>query len=189
MAKRENQRILLTKRMLQEGLLQLLETKSLDAISVTELCRASGINRATFYNHFTSPLNLLNSIEEKTVEDLTQIIRNPRTPNEVLAHVEGVCEYFYQNAKTMLALHNCHADTQIAETLYMVNQDFQLYRLNEKFARYAPNTQQEGLHLISTFFYTGCYHMLLEWLKNGIPASPKEIANLMVTLARDNFLE
>ena len=188
MVKKENQRILLTKRLLQEGLLQLLETKSLDAISVTELCRVSGINRATFYNHFTSPLNLLNSIEEKTVEDLSRIIHNPRTPSEVLAHVEGVCEYFHDHAKTILTLHNCHADTRITKTLYMVNQDFQLYRLNDKFTRYAPGAKEEGLHLISTFFYTGCYHMLLEWLRNGIQATPKEIAKLMITLARDNFL-
>ena len=189
MEKKENQRIQLTKRMLQDGLLQLLQTKPLDDITVTELCRVSGINRATFYNHFTSPLDLLNSIEEKTVEDLTRIIRNPRTPNEVLTHVEEVCEYFFENAKTVLTLHDCHADTQITKALYLINQDFQLYRLNERFTRSAPGAQQEVLHLISTFFYTGCYHMLLEWLRNRTPVTPKEIANLMVTLARDNFLE
>ena len=51
MAQKENQRITLTKKLLQEGLLRLLEVKTLDNISVTELCRESGINRATFYNH------------------------------------------------------------------------------------------------------------------------------------------
>ena len=54
MARKENQRITLTKKLLQEGLLRLLETKRLDKISVTELCREAGINRATFYNHYDS---------------------------------------------------------------------------------------------------------------------------------------
>ena len=54
MAQKENQRIALTKKLLQEGLLRLLETKTLDKISVTVLCRESGINRATFYNHYNS---------------------------------------------------------------------------------------------------------------------------------------
>ena len=62
MAQKENQRIALTKKLLQEGLLRLLETKSLDKISVTELCRESGINRATFYNHYNSPQELLTDI-------------------------------------------------------------------------------------------------------------------------------
>ena len=66
MAQKENQRIALTKKLLQEGLLRLLEVKTLDKISVTELCRESGINRATFYNHYTSPQDLRS--EEHTSE-------------------------------------------------------------------------------------------------------------------------
>ena len=45
---KENQRIAVTKRMLQEGLLRLLRTQPIDKIKVTELCEESGINRATF---------------------------------------------------------------------------------------------------------------------------------------------
>ena len=47
-----NQRIALTKRLLQEGLIRLLEKKPLDKNSVTELCGESGINQATFYRHY-----------------------------------------------------------------------------------------------------------------------------------------
>ena len=65
MARKENQRITLTKKLLQEGLLRLLETKRLDKISVTELCREAGINRATFYNHYDSPQGLLTELEQK----------------------------------------------------------------------------------------------------------------------------
>lgn len=49
---KDDQRVTLTKRLLQEGLLRLLETKEIDKINVTELCRESGINRATFYRHY-----------------------------------------------------------------------------------------------------------------------------------------
>ena len=63
MAKKENQRVLMTKHLLHEGLLQLLEIKDMDKISVTELCRVSGINRAAFYNHYSSPKDLLSAME------------------------------------------------------------------------------------------------------------------------------
>lgn len=48
---KNNQRVVLTKRLFKEGLLRLLENKGMDEISVAELCRESGINRATFYRH------------------------------------------------------------------------------------------------------------------------------------------
>ena len=63
MVRKENQRITLTRRLLQEGLLRLLQTEKLEDISVTALCKEAGINRATFYNHYTSPTSLLNEME------------------------------------------------------------------------------------------------------------------------------
>lgn len=186
MAQRENQRIALTKKLLQEGLLRLLEAKTLDKISVTELCRESGINRATFYNHYNSPQELLSSIEAKISSELKQIIGNPRTAAEVLQHTETVCAYFYEHSRTMLILHRCHADDEINDALYDLNENFQLFRLNSKFTH---TMNQESLHLVSVFFYTGCYNILLEWLKNDIQKTPKEIAELMFRLASENFVE
>ena len=186
MAKKENQRILLTKRMLQEGLIQLLETKSLDAISVTELCRVSGINRATFYNHYNSPQDLLDDIEARVTADLKKIIGDPQTYTDIVIHVEAVCTYFYENSRTMLILNKCHADEDINKTLYDLNRNFQIYRMNSK---YTSTLGSDGIHLVSVFFYSGCFKLLLEWLKNDIPLTPKEVAHLMIRVAEENFVE
>lgn len=189
MAQKENQRIALTKKLLQEGLLRLLENKSLDKISVTELCKESGINRATFYNHYCSPSDLLSSIEEKIINELTAIVNKHKPTNDVASMVEATCVYFYENKHTILALHNCHADAQITVFLYTINEEYQLFRLSTKFSQYLPSLRQGGLHLISTFFYSGCYNLILEWLKNDIQATPKEIAYLIIVLAKENFVD
>ena len=186
MAQKENQRITLTKKLLQEGLLRLMETKTLDRISVTELCRESGINRATFYNHYNSPQDLLNGIEDKLAQELKAIIGNPKTANEVNAHVEAVCAFFHENAHTILTLNNCKADSKIVNALYDMNKTFQAFRIKE---RYTQSVSRDAIHLIAVFFNTGCYNILLEWLRKEIPASPAEIAELMINLARENFLE
>ena len=47
----------MTKRMLKEWLL-----RPLDNIHVNELCRESGINRATFYRHYETPQDVLVSL-------------------------------------------------------------------------------------------------------------------------------
>ena len=58
-----NQRIALTKRLLQEALLRLMNRKPLDKISITELCDEAGINRTTFYRHYYTPHDVLLSME------------------------------------------------------------------------------------------------------------------------------
>jgi len=55
MEHRENQRVQLTKRLLKEALMKLLEEKPLEQINVSELCRVADINRATFYKHYAIP--------------------------------------------------------------------------------------------------------------------------------------
>lgn len=186
MAQKENQRIALTKKLLQEGLLRLLEAKQLDKISVTELCKEAGINRATFYNHYNSPQELLKDIEDKIAADLNSIIGLPRTADEVIGQVENVCNYFHDHSRTILILNGCHTDEEIATALYEVNKNFQYYRLSSKIA---GTLDQTSLHLVSVFFYIGCYNLLLEWLKHGLQKTPKEIAGLIIHLAAENFLE
>lgn len=186
MAQKENQRIALTKKLLQEGLLRLLDIKPLENISVTELCRESGINRATFYNHYSSPQELLDDIEARMTVQLKDIIGNPKTAHEIIAHLENVCAFFLDHAQTVLTLHRCHADDEITDALHELNQNFRLYTLSSK---YTESMSKESLHLVSVFFYTGCYNILLEWIRRDLPLTPKEIANLMLRLASENFLE
>ena len=186
MAQKENQRITLTKKLLQEGLLRLLEVKTLDNISVTELCRESGINRATFYNHYSSPQELLDDLEHRLTTELKGIIGNPQTIEAIYIHLEAVCAFFLEHKQTVLSLHRCHADDEISNALYHLNQNFQTYRLSN---RYTATMNETSLHLVSVFFYTGCYNIILEWLKKDLPMTPYELAELMIRLASENFVE
>ena len=48
-----------TKRLIGETMKRLMETKSVEKIRVTELCRAAGIERPTFYYYFKDKYDLL----------------------------------------------------------------------------------------------------------------------------------
>ena len=69
-------RVIKTKKALHQGLMSLLKVSSLEAISVSMLCREAGVNRGTFYLHykdirmlFDEHLNyLLKDLEESYVE-------------------------------------------------------------------------------------------------------------------------
>ena len=47
-----NRRVQYTVSQFKAALLQILATKSLDEVTVTEICRQADLNRGTFYLHF-----------------------------------------------------------------------------------------------------------------------------------------
>ena len=69
-------RVILTKRLLREGLLSLLKEKPLSRITVTDLCQASGVNRATFYNHYETVPMILRDILREYAEKIEQTFRS-----------------------------------------------------------------------------------------------------------------
>ncbi len=184
MAKKENQRIILTKRLLQEGLLRLLESKELDKISVTELCRESGINRATFYNHYSSPQDLLADLEVRLTGELNQIISDPRHTGNASAQLEAACTYYQENAQSIIVLAQCHADADLADIFYKMNQNI---RHQLPYTSRMSSLDSDSQHLVATFLYTGCYHVIREWLIKDIQKSPREIADLLLSIVSKEF--
>lgn len=63
MYKLKNQCRTLTKRLLKESLIKLLKEKDIQKISITELCNEAGINRTTFYSHYSSQYDVLKDME------------------------------------------------------------------------------------------------------------------------------
>ena len=55
----DNRRVKITKLMLQEALIDLLQEKALENISVRELVNKADINRSTFYSHYDTIYDLL----------------------------------------------------------------------------------------------------------------------------------
>lgn len=178
--KRENQRILLTRRLLQEGLLRLLEVKELEKISVTELCREAGINRATFYNHYDSPQALLAGIEAGIRQDLEEMTSMPTSPEDAAQQLERICVYLKAHARLINILRRCHADEELA------------YAFSD-LSRYSGFRQNSDLdetraQLAATYLHTGCYYMIREWLEKDIDMTPREIAQLAMHIINKELL-
>ena len=65
-------RIRYTQSVLKQVLLSFLKEKPMNKITVKEVCERAGLNRATFYAHYSDCFALLESIEE----DLLEAFRN-----------------------------------------------------------------------------------------------------------------
>ncbi len=67
-------RIARSRAALREAFIELVEERGLDGFSVGDLCSRAGLNRGTFYNHFTDKENLLASFEDEVIEGLGGVL-------------------------------------------------------------------------------------------------------------------
>ena len=63
----ETRRVRLTKRLMKDALLELMEEKPFAKISVTELCERADVNRSTFYAHYADTAALLAELEDEVL--------------------------------------------------------------------------------------------------------------------------
>lgn len=179
MNQKENQRVMLTKRLLKDALIRLLNGKSIDEISVTELCRESGINRSTFYHHYGSPYDVLAEMEQTMLEDIQdsilQINSNDLTDfASIWRQLESICKYLKEDiemAKLFFGDNRISADLE--------KKLLALPQVRVLITRYLPpNCDEDAKNLLLAFFDGGFFSLVRRWLMEEIPKSPGEISNL-----------
>ena len=73
-----------SKALIKRALLELMQEKSFDKISVSDIVRKAEINRGTFYAHFKNPHDVLLRIQDDMFSELTAVL-NKYSPDEVMA--------------------------------------------------------------------------------------------------------
>ena len=72
MAGKSDARVRYTQHALKQALLTLLKEKSVNKITVKEVCELAELNRATFYSHYSDCFALLEAIENELLEAFAQ---------------------------------------------------------------------------------------------------------------------
>lgn len=173
---KDNQRIAVTKRMLQEGLLRLLKTEPIDKIKVVELCQESGINRATFYRHYSMPRDVLDDIRKGIFQDIRTLTRKEEACTNLQKSLEVICQYCYSHADVIRLLFTNQTDGGFSQLL------------NELYQEHLTEMQRTGqewhvdpvdMKLASYYYSGGFIFILRQWLTENIDKTPTEIAALI----------
>lgn len=65
-----DRRVWRTRRLLQDSLLEILNDKRLEDVSVKEICDRAGVNRSTFYSYFNGTRELLASLKNDMIDEI-----------------------------------------------------------------------------------------------------------------------
>ena len=71
-----------TRTAIRGSLLSLMQQKPFSRITVTEICRASEINRGTFYLHYYDLDDVLDDLIEEMIQDTTQVFDHVMCPEK-----------------------------------------------------------------------------------------------------------
>lgn len=174
---KENQRVIITKRMLKEGLLRLMKTKGIPNISVSELCAEAGINRVTFYNHYSAPIDILTEMGNELIDGLQLHLKEHRTQPHInlQERVELACNYLQKNKEiATLLFQNNTPESEFAAKLIRGQEEWTA-ACTELGAMYG----EDGKDLLLTFMVHGAYCMITKWLLDDIKKTPKELGCLI----------
>lgn len=175
---KDNQRVAVTKRLLYEGLLRLLRDQPLDKISITELCRESGINRATFYRHYNVPRDILLDMQVRFTEKMLSSFDRIEFDRDPQYYLEKLCRYFYDNAELVKLIIRYTSE----EDLLGLTHDL-IIKFSRRYEA-IDGIDEADLKLVSAYVAGGSYNMLRQWLMEDIPKTPKEMSELIVKFER-----
>lgn len=87
--KKTDARVRYTKNAIKEAFLSCLEEKSVNQITVKEICERAQLNRATFYAHYRDCYDLLGSLEEELLTEFDELLRYVDSP-DLSAMIGGI---------------------------------------------------------------------------------------------------
>lgn len=65
--RKPDRRIAVTRSVIKDAMLALLQKDGFDRISVAELCREAGVGRATFYTHYTGMMDVIDELADDAI--------------------------------------------------------------------------------------------------------------------------
>ncbi|MBO4496300.1 MAG: TetR/AcrR family transcriptional regulator [Clostridiales bacterium] len=172
---KENVRVAMTKQMLLDGLEKCMKRKNIDKITVAELCREAKVNRATFYNHYEMPKDILIEAGMDHAKQVYEIYN----ADSSLSHEERVLkvlEFLYETRGHLKVVLAAGADKYLKQT----SESFFLstYFAGIDYRKELDLNDDAECRLVANMFWTSSYTILRQWLTEEDQKTPKEMLEL-----------
>lgn len=162
---------------IEKVFIELIQTKEIYEISITDICKKANINRTTFYSNYIDIYDLADKIKLKLLSDVYVIYSEER---EKKSH-----------SYDFLKLYNHIKENQIFYKTYFklgINDNFDNYLLDKKeikrfYGDEFDNDKELDYHI--TFFKAGLNAVLKKWLYNDCKESPEYIDKII----KDEYLK
>ena len=176
-----------TAKKMDKALISLLEEKSFEYITVSEICKKAEVNRSTFYLHYENTVDLLNETARFLLDDFAAYFN---------VDVENITNKFKENSLDEL---NFISDEYLHPYLSYIKENRIVFStvllhsvsfgFNEIFQRLYDNIFNPILERYNypiadrkyamMFYLNGITAIVIEWLKDGCEKTIEEVSRII----------
>lgn len=155
---------------IETAFIELLQTKELNEINVTELVKKAEVNRSTFYVNYIDIYDLADQMKENMFKNLINLYQDESLKKE---HSYNYLKLFY----------HIKDHQQYYKILFKLNFDFMnyydFYFEEDEAIKYLGTTKHIDYHI--EFFKAGISAIIKKWLSNNCQESPEQINQIIVS--------
>lgn len=182
MNKPTDKRIIRTRKSLQTALLQLMKTKNIRDITIKELVNEAGINRSTFYLHYSCVQDILEELQNYYLNELEQIcqkeyVSDPENNEngDSFSFVVDILMLNFNNLDLCHAIFGSNGDIKYQEKITRILEKMITERITAILGH-----EYKVSRFLSTFYLQGCIKMLQEWtFQTHLRPKPEKMAFLI----------
>ncbi|MFV1007437.1 TetR/AcrR family transcriptional regulator [Bacillus cereus] len=185
-------RVIRTKTAIRNALVELIEEKGFDAITVKDITTKANINRGTFYAHYQDKFDLMTKCQEEIMHEMSSIAKkkfpeviadlgsNP-SPTMPFLLITSILEFLNENSGFIKAVLSPKGDLSFQTKL----KEFMWKTLFED--TNGPLINKENLlvptQYLASYMASAHIGVIQQWLNSGQKESPGEIAHILSIIA------
>jgi len=175
---KNDHRTRVTKLLIRKAFTHLLKQKPIQSISIKELCELAGINRGTFYTHYTDIYDLRSQMEEEMLQDFEKALeplfcneQEQLTPVKITA---GVFQCLKENSDLCTVTLGDYGDKAFALKLINMGRE----KCVASYSGYFKNASAKEIEYFYAFASAGCIGLLQKWLEEGMVTPAQQVAEM-----------
>ncbi|ULO06212.1 TetR/AcrR family transcriptional regulator C-terminal domain-containing protein [Paenibacillus sp. 19GGS1-52] len=184
-------RILRTRQLIKDAVIELLQEMDIEKISVNRLAERATINRVTFYLHYRDIPDMLEKMADEMVQDIRQVMnRNPlnlnSTDEEYWKMLVKMLEHIQDHAKFYKVILTSKQSTVFRDRLLSVITEMISARLER--GESDSNISTENIQKDITIWYgsSALIGTIIAWLRKDMPYTPLFLAR-QIALLRSQY--
>lgn len=179
-----------TKQQIKNVFTKLLKEKGMDSLTISDIARDANINRGTFYLHYLDKYDLMESLENNAIEELTKILLKDN-PNEINDPIEiipynailNALYYVKSDFEFFEALTGTGGDPMFVERFKSILEKLIQIQI-EKTDKLKFSMKGLPEDYAREILLSSATAIVLLWIKKGALESPEQIAE-MLSKAKD----
>lgn len=189
-----DRRLLRTRQLLRQTLLELMAEKGYKNVTVTDIATRANINRGTFYLHYKDVPDMLEQLKEELFERISRHIAE-LDPRQVVEHANNgqvyptavkIFEEFAAHADFFKVLIGPKGDMSYAYRF----KTFMAGHLHSRLALFQPDDRRLAVprEYIIAYMSSANLGVLLHWIDTGMQRTPQEMGAIMTQLVAKGAL-